>query len=191
MACNFDYSAATPMKVKPVEAELATGAGQINPTKALDPGLIYELNPGSYIRFLCKEGYNSTTIRIITGGKHLHDCSTLRARGFDGLNYPSMQIQLSPNSTKFSASFFRTVTNVGSGRSEYEAKVMSPQGVSVNVVPKKLVFERPHQKRAFKVVVKGKFGEEKSQVLSGSLEWSDSSHSVKSPILICKTFYQL
>ncbi|KAL1813286.1 hypothetical protein ACET3Z_023351 [Daucus carota] len=181
---------ATPMKVKPMEAELATGAGQINPTKALDPGLIYEMNPGSYIRFLCKEGYNNTMIRIITGGKHLHDCSTLRARGFDGLNYPSMHIQLSQNSTKFSASFFRSVTNVGSGKSEYEAKVMPPPGVSVNVEPKKLVFERPHQKRAFKVVVKGKFGEDENQVLSGSLEWRDSSHSVRSPILICKSLYQ-
>lgn len=176
------------MKIKPKEAELASGSGQINPIKALHPGLIYDLNMGSYVRFLCKEGYNSTTIRLLTGGRKLYNCSSLPTRGFDGLNYPSMHIQLTnPKSNNFSAVFFRTVTNVGHAKSEYKAKVEAPKGVSVTVTPKTLTFQKSYQRRSFKVTVSGKFIEDESWVLSASLVWSDSSHTVKTPILICKS----
>ncbi|CAN1186204.1 Subtilisin-like protease 4 [Linum perenne] len=37
-----------------VEADLfATGSGQVNPTKANDPGLVYDLQPDEYIPYLC------------------------------------------------------------------------------------------------------------------------------------------
>ncbi|PSS02742.1 Subtilisin-like protease SBT4.15 [Actinidia chinensis var. chinensis] len=176
---------ATPMKIKQQDAELGSGSGQINPVKALHPGLIYDISMSSYISFLCKQGYNSTTIHLLTGGKKLYNCSTLRpARGTDGLNYPSMHLQLPhPNST-ISAAFYRTVTNVGYKNSVYTAKVKSPEGLEVTVVPTTLSFNRLRQKRSFKVLVKGKFVEEDAWILSALLEWSDSKHSVRSPIVV-------
>ncbi|CAK9169295.1 unnamed protein product [Ilex paraguariensis] len=180
---------ATPMKIKPVDAELASGSGQINPTRALHPGLVYDMNTGSYVRFLCKEGYNSTTISLLTGGKKKYNCSTLPARGFDGINYPSMHIQLTKPNSSISAVFHRTVTNVGYGKSVYKAKVMAPKGLSVRVIPRTLTFERSYQKRSYHLMVKGKFIKN-TEILSASLLWSDSKHKVRSPILVYRSLSQ-
>ena len=176
---------ATPMKINQPEAEFGYGSGQINPTKALNPGLIYDINQSSYIRFLCKEGYNSTTIRLLTGGKKLHKCSTFGPpQGSDGLNYPSMQLTvIRPNNT-INAIFYRTVTNVGPAKSVYNAKVRSPKGVSVKVVPSTLSFGKKLEKRSFRVVLKGKFMERNEWFLSSMLEWSDGRHKVSSPIVV-------
>ncbi|GFY93410.1 subtilisin-like serine endopeptidase family protein [Actinidia rufa] len=180
----------TPMKIKQQDAELGSGSGQINPMKALHPGLLYDISMSSYISFLCKQGYNSTTIRLLTGGNKLYNCSTLRpARGTDGINYPSMHLQLpNPNST-ISAAFYRTVTNVGYKNSVYTAKVKLPEGLEVTVVPTTLSFNRLRQKRSFKVVVKGKFVEEDAWILSALLEWSDSKYSVRSPIVVYRQLF--
>lgn len=176
---------ATPMKIKQDDAELGSGSGQINPIKAVHPGLVYDIRTSSYIRFLCKEGYNTTTIRLLTGGKHLYNCSDFSpAPGTDGLNYPSMNLHLELSTSAIAAVFHRTVTNVGSGKSIYKANVVSPSGLSIAVIPNVLSFDRPGQRRSFKVVVKGGPMKDGAKVLSGSLEWNDGSHSVRSPILI-------
>ncbi|KAL0344776.1 UNVERIFIED_CONTAM: Subtilisin-like protease SBT4.15 [Sesamum radiatum] len=60
----------TPMKIKPVEAELASGSGQINPRAAVHPGLVYDIGTDSYVSFLCKQGYNSNDIALITGSEN-------------------------------------------------------------------------------------------------------------------------
>ncbi|XP_006430257.2 subtilisin-like protease SBT4.15 [Citrus clementina] len=178
---------ATPMKTKSDDAELASGSGQINPTKAVHPGLIYDLNLSSYTRFLCKEGYNSTAIGRLIGRKKKLNCSTIRpAQGLDGLNYPSMHFHLT-NESSISAIFRRTVTNVGFAKSLYKATVHSPKGLSVTVSPRVLTFSRSHQTRSFTVLVKGSM-QSGASILSALLEWSDTKHSVKSPILVYKQF---
>ncbi|KAK2978878.1 hypothetical protein RJ640_030927, partial [Escallonia rubra] len=176
---------AKPMKIKPIGAALASGSGQINPTKALHPGLIYDLDMTSYIQYLCKEGYNSTTIALLTGGKKRYNCSSFKpAQGSDGLNYPSMHIQLDSPNSDISAVFYRTVTNVGLAKSVYKVKVKTHKGLSVSVIPETLTFDRLYQKKSYKVVVKGKFIEDNSWMLSASIAWSDTKHFVKSPILV-------
>ncbi|XP_057954687.1 subtilisin-like protease SBT4.15 [Malania oleifera] len=178
---------ATPMKIKEPDAELGSGSGQINPVQAVHPGLVYDIPISSYIRFLCKEGYNSTTIRLLTGGKKQFNCSQFKpAWGTDGLNYPTMHLQLTDaNSSTYSAVFHRTVTHVETGKSVYKAKVTSPKGLSVTVFPNTLSFDGLNKKRSFKVTVKGTPGST-SGILSALLEWTDSKHSVRSPILIYK-----
>ncbi|KAE9445649.1 hypothetical protein C3L33_22450, partial [Rhododendron williamsianum] len=182
---------ATSMKIKQQDAELGSGSGQVNPTKALDPGLIYDINKSSYISFLCKQGYNSTTIRLLTGGKKQYNCSTFpAAKGIDGLNYPSMHFQLLNTNAIISAVFYRTVTNVGYNNSVYRAKVSSPEGLEVTVIPKVVSFSRLLQKRSFKIVLKGKFIKDRDWILSALLEWSDSyEHIVRSPILVYRPLY--
>ncbi|KAL5741041.1 hypothetical protein ACOSQ2_030221 [Xanthoceras sorbifolium] len=178
---------AIPMKIKPEDAELGSGSGQINPRKAIHPGLVYDISLSSYLSFLCKEGYNGTDIGRLIGGKNKHDCSSFSpARGTDGLNYPSMHMQLNETASRISAVFYRTVTNVGYGDSVYKATVASPKGLSVQVVPSTLKFDRLHKKQSFKVVVKGRPMKKGTSILSALLEWSDSKHSVKSPILVYK-----
>ncbi|KAF4358514.1 hypothetical protein F8388_005170 [Cannabis sativa] len=179
---------ATPMKIKDKTAELGSGAGQIDPVQAVDPGLVYDLSMSSYIRFLCKEGYNGTTIALLFGGKRRYNCSDFRpARGTDGLNYPTMQLHLqNPNST-VSAIFHRTVTHVGQGSAMYKVNVVSPKGLSVRVNPSSLSFSAPQQKRSFSVVIKGKSLPKGTQFLSALLEWNDfQKHSVRSNILVYK-----
>jgi hypothetical protein len=173
------------MKIKEVDAELGSGSGQINPTKAVHPGLIYDISISSYIGFLCKQGYNSTTIGIIAGGHKKYDCSKFQhALGTDGLNYPTLNIQLTTNSSRILATFHRTVTNVGYGKSVYKAKVTSPRSLSVRVFPETLKFNSLHQKLSFKVVVKGSLKRNGTQLISALLEWKDTKHRVKSHILV-------
>ncbi|KAF8020722.1 hypothetical protein BT93_G1224 [Corymbia citriodora subsp. variegata] len=179
---------AMPMKIKDQFAELSSGSGQINPVKAVHPGLVYDITVRSYISFLCKEGYNGTTIALLTGGKKKFNCSSFKpAHGTDGLNYPSMHLQLTDTGTSISAVFYRTVTNVGSKKAVYKAKVTAPKGVSIRVVPDTLKFNNLHEKQSFKVIVKGDRVKKGTHIMSGSLEWSDSRHSVKSPILVFTT----
>lgn len=175
------------MKIKQMDAELGSGSGQINPVKAANPGLVYDISISSYIRFLCKEGYNSSTIALLTGGKNRFKCSDFKpAQGTDGLNYPSMHIQLKTPDSSISAIFYRTVTNVGSAESVYKASVTAPKGLSVQVAPNTLTFSKLHQKKSFKVVLKGAAIKNGTRILSALLEWSDSMHKVKSPILVYK-----
>ncbi|XP_022143781.1 subtilisin-like protease SBT4.15 [Momordica charantia] len=177
---------ATPMKIKFKEAELGSGAGQINPTRAVHPGLVYDISLNSYVSFLCKQGYNSTAIGLIVGSKK-YNCSMLKpARGTDGLNYPTMHQQLSDPSSAIDAVFYRTVTNVGYGASLYRANITSPDGLSVKVFPDTLNFAKSHERKTFKVVVKGNPMPKGIQILSALLEWTDSKHIVTSNILICR-----
>ncbi|KAE8683333.1 putative Subtilisin-like serine protease 2 [Hibiscus syriacus] len=41
------------------------GVGHINPNKALDPGLIYDMDTQDYINFLCGLGYNDTEMSAV------------------------------------------------------------------------------------------------------------------------------
>ena len=100
------------MKVKDGLAEFAYGAGQIDPTSALQPGLIYDLSTLDYIGFLCNEGYTGTNLKLFTEDNT--NCSSVpKFGGYDSLNYPTLYYQYDdPNST-ISAIYYRTVTNVG------------------------------------------------------------------------------
>ncbi|RDX97409.1 Subtilisin-like protease SBT4.15, partial [Mucuna pruriens] len=177
---------ATPMRNLDMTRELGSGSGQMSPVRALDPGLIYNISIESYIGFLCKEGYNSSSIEILIGTKGFN-CSTIALpRGTDGINYPSMHVQIIPYNASISAIFYRTVTNVGFGNSTYMAKVTAPKGLSVVVIPNTLRFDGINQELSFKVVLKGPPMPTETKILSASLEWNDSKHTVRSPILVYK-----
>lgn len=173
------------MKIKPLEGELAFGAGQIQPIKAVHPGLVYDISMNDYISFLCKEGYNSTSIGKLIGGKKKYNCSDFKpAPGTDGLNYPSMSYLVRNLNSSISAVFLRSVKHVGYGKSVYKAKVTSPKGLSIRVTPSTLTFTKKHQKRSFTVVVKGGTMNGKTESLSALLEWDDGRHTVRSPIVV-------
>ncbi|TYG88472.1 hypothetical protein ES288_A12G024100v1 [Gossypium darwinii] len=96
------------------------GTGHINPNKAIDPGLVYDIEIQEYINYLCGLNYTSKQIRTITGMRHFKcDSATL------DLNYPSFIILLN-NTKTISITFRRELTNVAEGSSVYRAVVRTP-----------------------------------------------------------------
>ncbi|KAI3799884.1 hypothetical protein L1987_35189 [Smallanthus sonchifolius] len=130
---------AAPMSpTKNPEAEFAYGSGHINPLKAVDPGLIYDAGEQDFVSFLCGQGYKGTTLRIVTGDSSA--CSaTTNATVWD-LNYPSFALSANIRGG-ISRSFSRTVTNVGAADSSYQANVVAPLGLVVQVSPSSLAFK--------------------------------------------------
>ena len=71
-------------------AEFAYGAGNINPHKSANPGLIYDIDTIDYIAFLCGQGYSTKLLPAVTGD------SSSCPKGTDGkvfnLNYSSFAL---------------------------------------------------------------------------------------------------
>uniref|UniRef100_A0A2P2QLR1 Xylem serine proteinase 1 n=1 Tax=Rhizophora mucronata TaxID=61149 RepID=A0A2P2QLR1_RHIMU len=166
------------------DAEFAYGAGQITPTRARSPGLVYDMDNISYIQFLCHEGYTGSSLAPLVGSKSVNCSSLPRRLGYDALNYPTMQLSVRSDKKPTVGVFRRSVTNVGPFPSVYKAIVKPPKGVLVTVRPTSLNFTRALQKRSFKVVVKANPMSSSAQVLSGSLVWKSSRHAVRSPIVV-------
>ncbi|EOY34210.1 Subtilase family protein, putative isoform 1 [Theobroma cacao] len=163
------------------DGELAYGSGHVNPVKATDPGLVYEVVKGDYIKFLCSIGYDSEKLRRISGDNSTCSKTSENILPRD-LNYPSLTAQILPDKS-FTVGFHRTVTNVGIASSTYKAKVSSNSKLEVKVDPEVLSFKALKEKKSFNVTVTGDALSLFSMV-SASLEWSDGTHSVKSPIVI-------
>ncbi|KAI3449154.1 hypothetical protein Pfo_005819 [Paulownia fortunei] len=175
---------ATPMSSKvDKDAEFAYGSGQVNPTKAISPGLIYDMDDMSYIQFLCHEGYNGSSIGSLVGQGPINCSKLLPANGEDAINYPTMQLALRSDQEPTVGVFRRRVTNVGPPQSVYNATIKAPAGVEIVVKPMTLSFSKASQKRSFKVVVKAK-PVSNVLILSCSLTWRSSRHTVRSPIAI-------
>lgn len=161
------------------EAEFAYGAGLINPLKAPNPGLIYDIEELDYVKLLCGEGYSTKLLRIITGNNRL-SCSKVNGTVKD-LNYPSFTLSTSPLES-LSHVFHRTVTNVGSPTSTYKAILVAPLGFTIIVEPNILSFTSLGQKLEFTVKIEGKMDE---FMVSASLLWDDGNNfQVRSPIVV-------
>ncbi|XP_052200677.1 subtilisin-like protease SBT3 [Diospyros lotus] len=166
----FGFEAASP---------LAMGAGQVDPNKALDPGLVYDATPQDYVNHLCSMNFTANQIFTITRSSN-HSCAKA---SFD-LNYPSF-IALYKNRRTKVDTFRRTVTNVGVGATVYRAVVQAPRGSEVTVSPEKLVFNKRYEKQSYSLRIQYK-GDEKGSVTHGSLVWIEENgkHTVRSPIVV-------
>ena len=166
------------------------GAGHVDPMRAMDPGLVYDITPVDYVNFLCNLNYTEQNIRAIT--RRPADCRGARRAGHAGnLNYPSMSATFAADGTRatMKTHFIRTVTNVGGGRAVYRATVRSPEGCAVTVQPRQLAFRRDGQKLSFTVRVEAAAPAKKmepgsSQVRSGAVTWSDGRHAVNTPVVV-------
>nr|XP_043634556.1 cucumisin-like [Erigeron canadensis] len=173
---------AAPMSsTKNTDAEFAYGSGHIDPLKAVDPGLVYDAGEADFVSFLCGQGYNATTLKIVTGDASA--CSAANNATVWDLNYPSFALS-TPKSGSIVRTFNRTVTNVGAAQSTYQATVNTPSGLEVKINPNSLAFNAVGEKQSFVVTVSATVG---SNMLSGSLVWSDGVHNVTSPIVAFTT----
>jgi subtilisin family serine protease len=142
---------------------LATGAGQMDPRRVLDPGLIYDAGTEDYLKFiqgtgvdLGMEGLGSTLPR--------------------NTNLPSFSL----GNLTGKAEVTRTVTALTPGM--YRAKASVP-GIQVSVSPPVLNFNAAGDKRTFKVTFENQ-GAELGKFTMGSLTWEGSGQAVTSPVAI-------
>ncbi|OMP01977.1 hypothetical protein COLO4_11438 [Corchorus olitorius] len=175
---NYDDIPASPLDI---------GAGHINPTKALDPGLVYDATAEDYIKLLCAMNYTARQIHIIT--KTSYSCSATTRQSLD-LNYPSFiaflnDDQYSTSNGKMVQEFQRTVTNVGSGGMAYTAKLTGMEGLKVTVEPPKLIFKQKYEKKSYKLILELEGPKLLKDVVFGSLSWMDDGgqYMVRSPIV--------
>ncbi|KAK2353303.1 subtilisin protease SBT1.7 [Trifolium repens] len=159
------------------------GAGHVDPNKALNPGLVYDINTNDYLSFLCSIGYDAKKIQVFTREPTSYNvCENEGNFASPGdLNYPSFSVVF--DAYNGLVKYKRVVTNVGgSDDAVYNVKVNAPFGVDVSVSPSKLVFSSENKTQAFEVTFT-RIGYGGSQSF-GSIEWSDGSHIVRSPIAV-------
>ncbi|XP_074358064.1 subtilisin-like protease SBT4.3 [Apium graveolens] len=159
------------------DAEFAYGSGQIDPLKAVDPGLVYDASEADYVNFLCNEGYNTSLVRLISGDAS--NCSTPGTTR--DLNYPSFALSLL-DGEEVSATYTRTVTNVGSPNSTYNYEAFLPPPFTVVVEPTVLTFTEVGEKKSFTMKIVGS-PMVQVPIVSGSLTWTDGNYSIRSPIV--------
>ncbi|XP_066324107.1 subtilisin-like protease 4 [Miscanthus floridulus] len=157
-----------------------TGASEVNPMKAMDPGLVYDLTTGDFIPYLCGMGLGEDRIRKIVEPAHASCAETGEIAAKD-LNYPSIMIVTGDDVRQVEAK--RTVTNVGEPEETYSAEVFAP-GVDVAVNPSTLAFSDIDQKRDFVVTVKREANTPTKAVVEGELKWVSGKHAVRSPMVI-------
>ncbi|KAK1405754.1 Subtilisin-like protease preproenzyme [Heracleum sosnowskyi] len=166
-----------------VATPLALGAGHINPNRALNPGLIYNVSSEDYIALLCALNFTIKQIQTITRSASL-DCSNSSL----DLNYPSFIAYFNTNDAITNSTiiqeFERTLTNIGDEMTTYHANVTQMDELKVSVVPDKLVFKEKYEKQSYKLSIEGP-KMLKSRVVHGSISWIESNgkHAVRSPII--------
>lgn len=156
------------------------GAGHVDPNGALNPGLVYDTNVDEYVAFLCGIGYDSKRLAVFVGEKIGSDICARKLATPGDLNYPSFSVVFNPDQNL--VKYKRAVTNVGSSvDAVYEVKVNAPAGVEISVSPSKLVFDAENPTQTYEI----KFAAAGGGVDAyGSIEWSDGTHIVRSPIAV-------
>ena len=164
------------------DGELAFGSGHVDPVKAVNPGLVYKAFKADYITMMCSMGYDTKTVRLISGDNS--SCPKDTKGSLKDLNYPSMAVKVEAIKS-FKVEFPRTVTNVGCANATYKAEVINTNShIKVEVNPDILSFKKEKEKKSFVVTVVGQgLDSVDAPMAAASLVWFDGIHSVRSPIV--------
>ncbi|KAI3951957.1 hypothetical protein MKW92_043398 [Papaver armeniacum] len=163
------------------------GAGHVNPNKALNPGLVYDIQPNDYVAFLCSIGYSQTQMSLFIKDRKV-DCSLNKlAAGPGDLNYPSFSVVF--KSSNDSIKYKRVLTYVGKlGFALYRVKVNSPPSVKITVSASLLLFTSLSLKSSYEVTFTSLSNNDSNttKMEFGSIEWTDtnSAHVVRSPVAV-------
>jgi len=142
---------------------LATGAGQVDPARVLDPGLVYDATEDDYLAFIQGSGFDLGMAGI----------GTTKPRD---MNVPSFSL----GSLTGKIEVTRTVTALTPG--VYRARADVP-GVKVKVTPSVLNFSAAGEKRTFKVSFENQRAA-LGEFATGSLTWQGADKNVVSPIAV-------
>jgi subtilisin family serine protease len=148
------------------------GAGHIVPTKAGDPGLVYDSDFNDWLALLC----GTTT------GVSPALCNALGNAGYSfdpsDMNVASIAI----GDLVASQTVTRRVTNVGRSPATYTPTVTGLAGITVRVSPERLRIA-PGQTKTFTVTFTTASATFNTYV-GGQLTWSDGTHVVRSPVVV-------
>ncbi|WJX60377.1 hypothetical protein P8452_45593 [Trifolium repens] len=158
----------------------ATGAGHVNPVKANDPGLVYDIQPEDYVPYLCGLGYSDREIEVIVQWKV--KCSDVKSIPEAQLNYPSFSILLGSESQFYT----RTLTNVGFANSTYRVELDVPLALGMSVNPSEITFSEINEKVSYSVdfIPQVKENRGNHTFAQGSLTWISDKHAVRVPISV-------
>ena len=154
------------------------GSGHIQPNRAMDPGLVYDLTTNDYLNFLCAHGYDETVLKLLLFVEKPYKCS--KSFTLANFNYPSISV---PSLGSKPVIVTRRVKNVGPPGT-YNASVRAPVGVSVYVKPTSFQFSRIGEEKNFEIVLKAKVAGKPKDFVFGHLNWSDGKRNVRSPIVV-------
>jgi hypothetical protein len=140
------------------------GGGHINPNRAADPGLIYDIDPIHYNQFF----HCSVDTSI--------SCNATSVPGYL-LNLPSVSV---PN-LRYPVTVPRTVTNVGEVDAVYHVAVESPTGVKIEVEPSVLVFDAANKAHTFQIKLSPMLRLQGDYTF-GSLTWYNDHRTVRIPV---------
>jgi subtilisin family serine protease len=141
----------------------ATGAGQVDVARAVDPGLVYDNTAEDYLKFVQGTGLDLG----------IPDLGTTAPRD---MNVASFALGALTGKTEVT----RTVTALTPGVYRAQAKV---PGVKVTVTPSVLNFSAAGEKRTFKVRFENASAA-LGQFAMGSLVWEGAGKKVASPIAV-------
>ncbi|XP_025814766.1 subtilisin-like protease SBT3.5 isoform X1 [Panicum hallii] len=139
------------------------GGGHINPNRAADPGLIYDIAPNDYNIFSCIMKRSASCNTTVVPGHLLN----LLSISVPDLRYP--------------VTVSRTVTNVGEVDAVYHIAIESPVGVRMEVEPSVLVFNAANKVQTFKVKLSPMWMFQGDYTF-GSLTWYNDQRTVRIPV---------
>lgn len=176
---NLQGKAILDQRLKPADL-FATGAGHVNPSKANDPGLVYDIEPNDYVPYLCGLNYTDRHVGIILQQKV--KCSDIKSIPQAQLNYPSFSILLGSTSQFYT----RTVTNVGPINMTYNVEIDVPLAVDISIKPAQITFTEKKQKVTYSVAFtpENLVNRGDKEISQGSIKWVSGKYTVRIPISV-------
>ncbi|GAU20694.1 hypothetical protein TSUD_231080 [Trifolium subterraneum] len=176
---NLGGTPITDQRLLPADV-FATGAGHVNPVKANDPGLVYDIQPEDYVPYLCGMGYSDREIEVIVQWKV--KCSDVKSIPEAQLNYPSFSILLGSESQFYT----RTLTNVGPVNATYRVELEVPLALGMSVNPSVVTFGEINEKISYSVDFLPQVKENRGNhtFAQGSLTWISDKHAIRIPISV-------
>ena len=148
------------------------GAGHVRPSRAADPGLVFDADAADWLAFLCGT----------TAGVPPATCQALKGAGYStdpsDVNVPSIAI----GSLVKAQTVTRRVTNVGGNPAVYTSSIAGLTGMGVTVTPSTLSIA-PGETKSFNVTftqAAAPFG----TYSGGHVTWTDGSRAVRVPVTV-------
>lgn len=159
----------------------AYGSGHFQPTKASDPGLVYDASYTDYVLHTCSLGETQDL-------KLPYKCPNPLPEPYN-LNYPSIQIHRL-NGTKKTVR--RTVTNVGNPKGVYKFSAMSPKEFRIMASQNVLKFDHVGEEKSFTITViadreevhRKNNASDEDEYYFGWYAWTYKHHVVRSTVAV-------
>ncbi|KAH9619459.1 hypothetical protein KSS87_018099 [Heliosperma pusillum] len=177
-----------PIEIRDDEDILGVGSGLINAKKAQEPGLVYDMNPIDYIRYL--RGRKLDLSELVQTSPHF----TTAIKESNNENIHPRDLNLANLSAAFLENergymFKRRLTNVGIPNSVYSCYVERVEGLDIRPRPLELTFVKTGEVQEYEVDVQvvdwskgGKYG------FRTYIEWRYGKYRVRSYIFILKSW---